>query len=255
MGHIRLPRLPRTKRWQEVISLLGAEGGSPASVATATLEALSDQFDAQGSDPGLVRVVHFLSTLPDAAREGRLQEALEHLQVEVAANPTVPELAAALAQALDGSLATGRTDFAEMASASAIEALTKCLSHRSDGLFPEDRNLAADLGALATEKQFGRLARDFFARFTGRCLRSYIDREIPRHVGQNRRFETIASQQEFKDSLQRHCHEAAAILETFAGSWWSKARHDQDLSESRTGNFTRYALKKMRLEMLRGDTP
>jgi hypothetical protein len=91
MGHIRLPHLPRTKRWEEVVDLVGGGAGTAAAVAAATLDAIDDSFAAGGDDAGMVHAVWLLAKLPDAARSGNFVEALQDLGVKVSANPTISD--------------------------------------------------------------------------------------------------------------------------------------------------------------------
>jgi hypothetical protein len=201
MGHIRLPHLPRTKRWQKVVDLVGGGGRSAAAVASATLDAIDESFASGADDAGLVRAVWLLAKLPEAAKSGNFAEALRALGVKV---------------------------------------------------FPQANDVRRAIDKLGTEVQFGRLARDFFARFTERSLKYYVDRELPRHVGADRRFQTLADQKEFSRALELHCQQAAKIVEAFAGGLWSKARLEKDLSEERTARFVSYALKRMRDELRKG---
>lgn len=253
MGHTRLPFLPRTRRWQEVIDLLGSGSGDAGAVASATLDALDSSFAGGGADPGLVHAVWLLAQLPDAAKSGNFAESLRTLGMAVSPSPSVAELTTAVATALNHHLSSHRqrSDMGELAVASAVEALSRCLSERTASLFPAAEDVERAVAKLGTEVQFGSLARDFFARFTERCLAYYVDRELPRQIGTHRRFRTIAEQKEFSRALTLHCKEASKIVETFAGGWWSKARFEKDLTESRTGRFVGYALKKVRDELRR----
>jgi hypothetical protein len=139
-----------------------------------------------------------------------------------------------------------------MALGAAVEALSKNLVQRTATLFPEPDDVRREVAKLGTEVQFGKLARDFFARFTERSLTYYVDRELPKQVGSDRRFQTLADQKEFSRALELHCQQAAKIVEAFAGGWWSKARFEKDLTPERTARFVGYALKKMRDELRRG---
>ena len=253
MGHIRLPSLPRTRKWQEVVALLGSRDGSVQSVAAATLDALSDAFVDSGTDSGLVRAVWLLASLPDAARSEDFVRAARDLGITIPANPTTTDLATGLSNALDDYLdKSRRTDLAEIAVAASVEAVSRTLGHRTKTLFPSPDDTTYETAKLATEKQFSRLARDFFARFTQRWLTSFIDRDLPNHTGNGRRFQTIDDQREFSQALSLHCEQASRIVEAFAGGWWSKARFEGDLSEQRTGRFVSYSLKKLRDELARG---
>lgn len=254
MGHIRLPHLPHTRRWKEVVELVGSSSGTAAAVASATIDAIDATFTSSSADAGLVRATWLLAQLPIAAKSGNLADYLRDVGVHVSPTPTVAEVTTAVSTAIDGFMGTNdrRTDVGEMALGAAVETLARNLSGRTATLFPQPTDTADAIAGLGTEAQFGRLARDFFARLTERSLRYYVDRELARHVGSDRRFQTLADQREFSAALTLHCRQAAKIVEAFAGGWWSKARFEKDLSEERTQRFVSYALKKMRDELRRG---
>ena len=255
MGHIRLGRLPRTKRWNEVVELIGGSASS-AAVASATLDAAEGDLARAASDPGVLRSFYLLTQLPDAARSEDFASALRGLGIDVSASPSTAELSAALSDAIDRHINSTRrrTDLGDMAQSAAVETLASLVSGRTQSLFgstPDD--VRREVSKLATEKQFGTVARDFFARFAQRFLTYYVSRELPQHVGPDRRFGSAAEQRRFNEALDLHCKQASKIVEKFAGTWYSKARFEKDLTEDRTARFVGYALKKMRLELRRGD--
>ena len=255
MGHIRLGKLRRNRRWKEVIDLIGGGAGSGA-VAGATLDAADQELTSAANDLGVLRSFWLLTQLPDAARSDNFGEALRALGLDVSDAPTTTEVATAFTEAVDGHVDSrrARTDLGEMAQMAAVETLANTLNQRTVSLFgttPDD--VKRELGKLATEKQFGTFARSFFARFTERYLTYHVDRELPRQVGQDGRFPSHIQRQEFGQALELHCQQASRIVESFAGGWYSKARYQQGLDEPGTARFVAYALKKMRLELRRGD--
>jgi hypothetical protein len=254
MGHIRLGTLPRTRRWKEVIDLVGC-GASSAAVAGATLDAVEQDLEKAANDPALKRAFWLLSQIPDAARSSDFAAALRDLGLSVSDRPSAAELTAAFTEAVDQHVDSrkARTGPGELAQLAAAETLSGFLRDRASTLFgstPDD--VRSELGKLATEVQFGRIARDFFARFTERYLTYFVSKELPQHVGAGRRFETVADQRDFAAALERHCREASKIVESFAGGWYSKYRFQKDLTEERTAKFLGYALKKIRSELRRG---
>ncbi|MCK6506908.1 hypothetical protein L6R53_26650 [Myxococcota bacterium] len=253
MGHLRLGRLPRTRKWKEVIGLVDG-GGSAAQVADATIDAAEDQLE--GADPAVVHAVWLLTRLPDAARSEDFGGALRDLGIAVSAQPSPAELAAALGRAVDDHLYAGghtRSDVGEMARLAAVETLARAAEPASPGLFgPRPGDAQDALARLGTEKQFGVFARDFFARLTERVLTYYVSKELPLHVGPGQRFGNVDEQRAFQDAVALHARQAARIVEEFAGGWWSKARYEQDLSPDRAARFVAYAMKKMRGELRRG---
>jgi len=254
MGHIRLGKLRRNRRWQEVLDLIGG-GAASSAVAAATLDAADQELPSAASDPGVLRAFWLLTQLPDAARGDNFGEALRALGLNVSDAPSTTEVATAFTEAVDRHVDSqrARTDLGEMAQMAAVETLADTLRDRTASLFgttPDD--VRRELGKLATEKQFGTFARSFFARFSERYLAYHVDRELPRQVGGDGRFPSHEQRQEFSQALELHCQQASKIVESFAGGWYSKARYQQNLTEPGVARFVAYALKKMRLELRRG---
>ncbi len=271
MGHLRLGRLPRTGKWGDVVGLVGG-GGSAAQVADATLDAAEGQLS--GADPAIVHTVWLLTQLPDAARSSDFAAALAQLGVSIQPGASASELASAVGRAIDdhlNGLGRPRSDVGEMARLAAVETLARAARTPQVGLFPppgagpvaydifsamasrrEDAREA--VAGLGTAKQFGSFAREFFARLTERVLTYYVSKELPLHVGSGQRFTNVDDQRAFQDAVGVHAHEAARIVEEFAGGWYSKARFEKGLTPERTGKFVAYAMKKMRGELRRGAT-
>jgi len=255
MGHIRLGRLPRTQKWKEVIALVGGDG-SAAEVADATVDAAEADFFSAGADPTVVHTVWLLTQLPDAARTEDFAGALRALGIDVTGDPSATELASAVGRAVEAFAQQQdrpRSDIGELARLAAVETLANSLRSATPSLFgPQLGEVQAQVGQIATEKQFGKFARDFFARMTERVLTYYVSRELPLHVGDGLRFNDLDQQRAFQDAVGLHARQAALIVESFAGGWYSKARFERDLTPDRTGRFVAYAMKKMRGELRRG---
>src|SRR5947207_10968195 len=83
MGHIRLGRLPRTRSWDGVVSLLGEGMTDAPQVADATLKAALDLRPVLEREPGLVQAFHFLAQLCYAARSDDFYEECSRLGLDL----------------------------------------------------------------------------------------------------------------------------------------------------------------------------
>jgi hypothetical protein len=83
MGHIRLGRLPATKRWQQVVSLL-VQGASLEQIAGASAEAAESSLKHARRDPALLRSFWLLTQIPLAARSPNFRDGLKSLGLHVA---------------------------------------------------------------------------------------------------------------------------------------------------------------------------
>ena len=254
MGHIRLGELPRSRKWAQVVELIKS-GGDVAQITAASLSAAERGLQQAKNDVGVARATWLLTQLPLAARDPNYVERLNALGVDVSGAPSLVDLVAAFTDAVDEHMRRtgGRTDLGEMAHMAAAETLVSILGERTRSLFgtaPDD--VRRELAALATTKQFGVLARDYFAGLTRRYLSFFLSRELSNHVGGNRRFANATEHTEFNAALNLHCRQASRIVEEFAGSWFSKTNWEHGITPENSKRFAAVALKKLRAELEKG---
>jgi hypothetical protein len=194
--------------------------------------------------------------LPLAARGADFAMELQQIGVDVPADPTLVEVIVGVTEAIDRRLPNnrGRTDIGELAQMSAAETLSEYVGGRLQGLFETTlEDVRDEFARLATAKEFGLFARDFFARFVGKTLESYVCRTLPDQLGGNNRFRTLGQARQFREALDLHCRETAMILGEFAGDWLSKHNYetrghiDRDLA----ARFVSYASTKLISELRR----
>lgn len=252
MGHTFLPAMPDTARWPRVVRTI-AHGSSVAVVASETSQAAVKGMKLAKGDRGLLKCVEFLLRVVRAARADAFAEGLRDAGMQVRDGPDVYDIVGGFADAVDRDLSRfgGRTDIGEIAQMSAVETLMTLLSRRSATLFErtpaEVRRAAVD---LSRDSGFASLAHDFFARFTARFLRYHLDRELPLHVGVGR-FADADAHSAFLGLLDTHCREAASIVTVFAGKWYSKHRHLDDIQFATVRGFVNHALDKLQVELER----
>ena len=258
MGHIRLGNLPRTRKWQQVVALI--EGGARApQIATATINAAEKALELAAKDKGLVETVWLLTKLPLAAKSTDFAQELQSCGLDVSNSPGLMEIIGAFSDAVDRTMANngGRTDLGEMAQMAASETMVKIIGTQTQSLFgttPEDVKNA--FSKTATNKQFGLLARDFFARLTNKCLDYFVSRAVHHHVGEGRRFRNLTQQGEFTKALATHSKEASKIIGDFSGGWFSKTNWEKGgISRQDAEGFTHVAMNKILAELKEGARP
>jgi len=258
MGHLRLGNLPRTRKWQDVVGLI--EGGAgTAQIANATISAAERGLNLAAEDRGLVETIWLLTQLPLAARKDNFATALRDAGLDVSDSPGLMEIVGAVSDAIDRRLAnnSGRTDLGEMAQMAASETLHQVIGSRLPSLFaPTPDDVRAEFARLATNKQFSTFARDFFARLSNKCLNYFLSRAMAYHVGEGKRFTTLAQQAEFSQALETHCGEAAKIVEEFSGGWFTKVNWEQKgIPRENAAGFAHVAMQKLIAELKEGALP
>jgi hypothetical protein len=208
-------------------------------------------------DDGAVETIWLLTKLPLAARSKDFAQALRDCGLSVSDSPGLMEIVGAVADAIDAKMPNckGRTDLGEMAQMAAAETLTEVVGQRTKTLFgttPDDVQQA--FSKLATSMQFSIFAKDFFARFTNKCMNYFLSRALAHNIGEGQRFTTLSQQAEFTKALETHCREAARIVEEFSGDWFSKKNWETrgGITREDTAAFAGYAMKKLVDELKQG---
>ena len=82
MGHIRLKRLPATRKWERVVELL-ASGASTEEIAGASADAAEHALERARRDPALAHSLWLLARVPLAARAPAFGPAARELSLNV----------------------------------------------------------------------------------------------------------------------------------------------------------------------------
>ena len=252
MGHIRLGTLPQSKKWRDVIGLLDSDAPIEA-VAEAAARASEFDLKRASDDASFQFVTQLLVRLPLLARAPGFEDELANLGIDKAALTSVTRLLSGLNEAISQqSFELGKSsDAGELARAALLESLSEQLRDRLPSLFePTPQEIRNALASFSGGQNFARLAREFFARLTYRSLDYYLSRELANHTGAGKRFADDAERVAFDEALSRHSFEASRIVEEFAGGWYGKTVwKEQNLSQAKIDDFTRFAFRKMRSEL------
>jgi hypothetical protein len=150
MGHIRLPTLPKTRKWEHVVGLI-AGGADVERIAAASADAAEHGLERASQDQGLARAFWLLTQFPQAARQSDFSDQLKRLGLEVSSKPTLLEIVGAFTNAVDRYVRTrgNRSDLGEMAQHAAAETLTTLVGRELPGLFGPS---AGDVHARKNER-------------------------------------------------------------------------------------------------------
>ena len=255
MGHVRLGKLPATRAWEEVVSLMMNGNSSYEQIAQASAEAAEASLGSLAKDPIFTEVLWMLCKIPQAAKEKDFSAALKNLGISVSPDPTLAELTQGMSRAIDRCMrdnTSGRNDFGEMARHAAISSLTAMVQSNTPSLWaPTTEDVRHTVAHFASPAHFGSLAQEFFSRFTQRNLRYYLDRETPKHVGPGKYIPSLKGLDSFHEALQHHCQESSVIMRTFAKDWYGKKyARNEEITRKGVKGFSHVTVKKMRNELI-----
>lgn len=255
MGHSRLGRLPTSRKWKEVIALLGGDGLSAQALAEAVANAAVGDLEKAAKDKTLVAVYQMLANIPQAAKEHDFQAALKNIGIDVPKNPSIYDVAQGMATAIDAAATKNglRTDLGTLAKHAGISTLIEMTAGPSTMLWgstPAD--MQSGISSFADTTRFGELSQRFHANLTHGVLKYHLDREMPRHVSPTGPFHNIADLNTFDAGLKKHCMEASMIMRPFARDFQGKqySSHTKDgsrpkMDAKKASSFVYVSMRKM----------
>jgi hypothetical protein len=262
MGHIRLGAIPKTRKWQTVVSLIASsatkEDGrakmladNVQEIANQALESAQKGLIRVNNDVGVRYTFYLLTQLVIATRSNDWKNSLEAIGINLSEDATIFELTAQVQNAIDDYLFehSGVTDLSEIAQQAAGEALATLAGSKQLTLFSSSRDeLQSVIHRLSTKKGFSELGQTFFGRFMARFLNFYVSRVTAAHLD-GEQLQQIGDLSQFNKVLQSHCEQSAQIVHDFCGEWYSKTEFQEGIDLENTSRFMAVALKKLQAEL------
>jgi hypothetical protein len=255
MGHIRLGRIPKTKPWRNVFEALETESINAAALSRATALGFEQEVPALERDRAVNYCFWILVRLATAAR-GDFTEELRRLGIQTEQVSSGISFVQRVSKAVEEELKSrGETSvFVRIAELTLREVLTANLVEQSRSLFGTNLNdIQSACRAISTKKNFGQVARDFYAAFISRSIQYVTDKELSNYVGSDSSIASPHQALAFQQAMDRYCYETATIVQEFAGGWFSKNNWEtnNNIPEDATSSFTSYALQKIQMELQR----
>jgi hypothetical protein len=225
MGHLRLGRLPKTRRWIEVVQLLDTNPEDTTGIAASVVDAADRRLRELSSDPSLGYCFWLLTRIAWASRKPDFRQTLSGLGIEADTQESVLSFISRLAEHVHTEIDPNTTSghFADLSSLALRRALSETVAQHTGSLLGANvDSLQQAFRVYSTQDQFGRLSHKFFGDFFARTILSLVDRELSHHVGQDKSFRSSEESAAFIEALDLHARESARIMETFAAGWYSK---------------------------------
>jgi hypothetical protein len=256
MGHLRLGRLPKTRKWNQVVTLLDSAPGDVAGIARAVVESADSYLTDLNKDPSLGYCFWLLTRVTRAARESDFALRLQELGIHTRDDASVLSFISQLTDIVQSQIARNVQSgpIGELASLAMRRALTETIGEHNLSLFNSSvTDLQRACVAYSTRKQFGVLAKGFFGDFFARALRYFVAKELSNYVGFQHGLNSVEASNEFNHSLDLYTRQSARIIEDFAAGWYSKHNWESkgEISIEEAQGFVAVALRKFRMELKR----
>jgi hypothetical protein len=258
MGHERLGALPHTQRWQAIIEKIaeshaGVGNLSVPDLAEATLDNVQERFLRIHTDSGVQAAFAYLVSLATASLPS--STGLSTPGTSLVANPSPVRIVKNLCDWVREHCES--SEYAEIACRAGADTVAEWTRRQSEQghLFEGNADAAQIWRESSNGAGFCQVARTFFARFTERYLRYFLERHASSQLP------SVAARDEFAqnlhnhvDEVSHHAFETAKITQSFAAGWFNKHAHERRPSDREIEAFLAVAFGKLR-EELRRETP
>ncbi len=252
MGHTRIGRLNRSRRWREVVALYCA-GADPTQVADAVLYAAEDGFHENRlfSDFGYQKAVWLLVQMGIAAQSGNFHEHMKKCGILLSSNASVQELNAKLGQAIIRSnWGQGvKSDIAEFAKSALQKAVLSAVDmERGQVELPgmPHRPDVSIFNNFGSKENFAELNRRFASEFMARGIESYLAKIAPNLLGTNERVMSIHEMDAAYKAIREHCYETGIVERDYADQWLGLHKYKlRDMSDRLIEKHGTFLIKKM----------
>jgi len=258
VGHIRLGRLPKTRRWREVVELLDVSPTLTGAIAASAVEAADKRLRLLGREPALSYCYWLLTRIVWASRSEHFVTELAQLGLVVSPDAStiafISQVADRVRRETAPEIESGH--FVELGSLALRRALAETVGEQGGSLFGSSlEDLQTAFSRFSTRSQFGTLSHRFFADLFARTLRSLVARELPNHIGEGQAIANIDQGIEFSQALDTYARQAARVMQGFAEGWYSKQNWESkgQISSDDAQAFVAVALRKLRMELKTGD--
>lgn len=246
--------MPHTKQWNAIVeqlSLFGEGDISIVQIANETLNTVKKTYETMPFDDSVVKALYFLATLSFSAKTedqiGFLNENGYSVDNQISLFSLMSS-AQTYITTEDGSLETNK-----LAKDAAMQAIIDYKqNHESNQLSllsEQSENVWSNAG---TGSAFCEMARTFFASFTERQLKYYIERAAASSINNYdtlREFNQQLSTQ--SKAIADHTFEISKLTQSFAAGWYNKNVANSLPNEKQVEGFLRMSFGKLREEFRR----
>ena len=255
MGHTRIGRLRRTKKWKDIIRSFCA-GASYSRLAHDILLAVQDHLNEKNiaSDLAYQKAVYYLVQMGIGAQKKDFIGHMRSIGIELSSNPSVQELIGKVGEAIDDA-AWGQTcvksDLGEFAKQGLINAITY-VAHLEKDVNPQlpnmpplpDKNI---FDAFGEKHNFAELNRRFVSYTMAHALNNYLAKIIPNLTGHTDRILSVEELNQAYEDMKKHCYETTLVHKEYSTEWLAKHNYHlpEGMSESQIARHANFMIKKM----------
>lgn len=254
MGHERIGFLPHTKQWKAIVdqlSLFGDGGTSVAQISNETLNVVKKTYEAMPFDDSVVKALYFLATLSYSAKQENQIGYLNENGYDVDDQMSLFSLMSSAQTYITTDV--GSLEINKIAKDAVMQAIIDYQQNHETGqlslLSEYSENVWSNVGTGAA---FCEMVRTFFASFTERQLKYYIERAAASSIDNYETLQAFNQQLSAQSkSIAGHTFAISKLTQSFAAGWYNNHVVNSLPNEKQVEDFLRISFGKLREEFRR----
>jgi hypothetical protein len=254
MGHERIGFLPHTGQWRTITDQLASFGNGSvpiAQIANDTLDAVKKTYEAMPFDESVIKALSFLATLSCSANFENQTDFLNGNGFTVDQQMSLFSILASAQEYITTD--TGSLEINTLAKDAAMQAVIDYKDrHKTEqlSLFAEQSDSV--WGNVGTGAAFCELSRTFFASFTERQLKYYIERAAASSIDNYSTLQAFNKQlSDQSKAIAEHTFEISKLVQSFSAGWFNKNAVHTLPTEQQIRGFLSVSFGKLREELRR----
>lgn len=254
MGHVRTGFLPRTAQWNAIkdqLSLFGGNADVVPIITNGTLSAINSIYKEMPYDESVIKAISYLAKLAFSAKQDNQIEYLKSQGYVVDEDLSIFSIVASAQRLI--ATENGSLEINKLARDAAMQAVIAYQErHQNNQLDLFGRDTHSPLREIGNGAAFCELARTFFAAFTDKQIKYYIERVAASAInnyGDLEKFTNALSAQ--SNAIADHAFETSKLMQSFAAGWFNKYAANSLPSDDEVKKFLRHSFGKMREEFRR----
>jgi hypothetical protein len=256
MGHERVGYLPKSERWKGIvkrISFFSFENDDISEIATETTRNVRSKYKNIKEDSGVISAFKFLVLLSHASKKENPSEFLKSMGVSLSKEFNIFELTKSAQEFVT------KNQNSKEYSTVAVQSIINTISEWSQKnelqqslIFDSNKDSFLTWQKASEGRGFCELSRLFFANFTERYLKYFLEREA------SSRIQSLSDREQFSKTLEahienisKHAFETSKITQPFAAGWYNLHAKDRIPTDDKLSDFIAFAFKKLNSELLR----
>jgi hypothetical protein len=256
MGHERIGYLPRTKRWISVVENIGSFSTSNdniSQIAQSTTKNVRTRYNRIGNDGGVIAAFKFILLLSHSSKLKNPHEFLIKNKIDLPPNFNIFELTQSIQNYISKNESSKEySTFATQSMIDAISEWSRKNQLQQSLVFNENDNPFEIWQKASTGAGFCELSRTFFASFTERYLKYFLEREASSKI--DNLFDRVSFNTHLEDHIDlisKHAFETSKIAQSFSAGWYNKNTKKGLPTDNAIRGFLSFTFQKLNSELLK----